>query len=128
MKTTLANHFNKGKFWIDDFHTIPIFQCPILSDEDQTTINRLKTEQYFFKTFKTNLPYGLNIALEIYKTNHPIILVSPIPTNSKLAAKIIRDYYKELQQYHTETFLQEIVNAYSWNKNLKNILISSKNK
>ena len=54
-KTTIANHFNKGRCSLEDFQIIPIYQCPTLQEEDQTLKYRLKIEQYFIEAFKTYL-------------------------------------------------------------------------
>ena len=125
-KSTIANHFNKGRCSIEDFQITPIFQCPTYQEEEQTTKTRLQIEQYFIETFKSYLPYGMNIAVKKFKDQQSIHFSVPFSILGKSAAKIIRDHYKDLQVILPEAFPQEFVAGYSRSKNLKDMLVSTK--
>ena len=124
--SAVGNHFNQGVCTLDDFQIIPIFQCPQLADEETTTKFRLDVEQYFIQTFKSYQPYGLNIAVKKFKDTIPIHLSLPFSHLGISAAKIIRAHFNDLKQKFPEIFHQELVTAYSRNKNLKDMLVSTK--
>ena len=86
----------------------------------------MKIEQYFIEAFKTYLPYGLNIAYKKFKDQPSIHLSVPYSNLGKSAAKIIRDNYENLQETLPEIFSQKFVTAYSRNRNLKDMLVSTK--
>ena len=126
-RTTIANHFNAAPCSIEDFTITPIFQCPKFeNDEDRTTATRLEIENYFIEAFKSYLPYGLNIQTRKFKDTLSIHFSTPYSGLGKSAAKIIRNHYTELQQILPKFYPFQVVTAYSRNKNLKDLLVSSK--
>ena len=125
-ETTIANHFNTNTCSIDDFQITPIFECPRFDNEEETTKFRLDIEQYFIEAFKSYLPYGLNIAVKKFKDTGSIHLSVPYSNLGKSAANIIRAHYKDLQEKLPVIYSQQFVSAYSRNKNLKDLLVSSK--
>jgi len=124
--STVGIHFNSGRCSLEDFQITPIFQCPQLENEETTTKFRLDVEQYFIETFKSYLPYGLNIAVKKFKDTPKIHFSVPFSILGNSAAKIIRSHFNHLKENLPGIFPQELVTAYSRNKNLKDILVSSK--
>ena len=125
-KSTVGIHFNSGRCSIEDFQITPIFQCPQFADENEGTKFRLDVEQYFIETFKSYLPYGLNIAMKKFNDTPKIHFSVPFSILGKSAANIIRSHFNDLKQSLPEIFPQELVTAYSRNKNLKDMLVSAK--
>ena len=125
-KTTVSNHFNSGRCCIEDFQIVPIFKCPQFEDEEKTTKLRLDIEQYFIKSFKTYSPYGMNISVQRYKDTPSIHLCVPYSALGSAATKIVRSHYTELQKNLPEIFPANIVAAYSRNKTLRDMLVSTK--
>ena len=124
--TTVAVHFNTGRCSIEDFQITPIFECPRFDNEEDTAKSRLNIEQYFIEKFKTYLPYGLNIAVRKFKDITSIHLSVPFSNLGTSAANIIRAHYEDLQKSLPGVFSHKFVTAYSRNKNLKDMLVSSK--
>ena len=111
---------------IDDFEITPIFQCPILSDEEATTKMRLEIEQYFIETLKTYLPYGMNIAVNKFADSPAIHFSVPYSRLGQLASKIVRSHYNELQKQLPQIYPHYMVTAFSRNKNIKDMVVSAK--
>ena len=125
-KSSIAHHFNSGRCTFEDFQIIPIFKCPRLSNEEERTKYRKNIERYFIKAFKTYLPYGMNVSAEKFKDTPSIHLCVPYSKLGNEAAKIVRSHYKDLQENLPEIFPAKMVAAYSRNKNLKDMLVSTK--
>ena len=125
-QTSVGTHFNSNACMFDDFEIIPIYQCPKYSDEELTTKTRLEIEQYFIRSFKTYLPYGMNISQTKFHDSPVIHFNVPYSTQSNAASKIVRTHFQELQNRMPDTFNQYVVTAFSRNKNLKDMLVSSK--
>ena len=124
--TTVSRHFNTRSCDGGDFRIIPLFQCPELETEVETTRLRREIEQFFIAAFKTYLPYGLNIAVKRYKDTLPIHFSVPYSGLAKLASNVVKSHYKDLQAQMPEIFPFEVVSAYSRNRNLKDMLVSAK--
>ena len=124
--TTVAIHFNTGRCSIEDFQIMPIYQCPLFDNDEQTTKYRLQIEQFFIEAFKCYLPYGLNMATKKYKDTPSIHFIAPYSGLSKSAARIIRTHYEHLQEKLPQTFPANLVSAYCRNKNLKDMLVSTR--
>ena len=124
--SSVSHHFNNGRCALVDFSITPIFKCPVLDTEKETTKLRLQIEQFFIEKFKTYLPYGLNIAVKKYKDTIPIHFSVPFSGLGKQASKIVRKHYKDLQALMPDIYPFEVVSAYSRNRNLKDMLVSSK--
>ena len=124
--SSVGHHFNNGMCTIEDFSITPIFRCPELDTIDKTNKLRLKIEQYFIEAFKSYLPYGLNVAVKKHKDSLPIHYSVPFSGLGKKASKIVRKHYKDLQALMPDIYPFEVVSAYSRNRNLKDMLVSSK--
>ena len=124
--STVAAHFNKGLCILEDCKITPIFKCPKLATDDLTTQKRLEIEQHFIKTFKTYLPYGLNIATTKHHDVPTIQFIAPYTGLATQAMKIAKKYYNKLQESMPHIFQSTFVGAYSRNKNLKDMLVSAK--
>ncbi len=124
--STISSHFNEGRCEMEDCRITPIFKCPTLATEELTTQARREIEQYFIRTFKTYLPYGLNIATTRYKDVPTIPLVLPYSGLATMAVRVIRKHYKELQERKPHIFHSTMVAAFSRNRNIKDSLVSAK--
>ena len=124
--TTISRHFNKGSCDETDFKIVPLFQCPVLDTEKDTDKLRREIEQFFIAAFKTYLPYGLNIAVKRYDDSLPIHFSCPYSGLAKSASNIVKTHFKQLQAQMPENFPQEVISAYSRNRNLKDMLVSAK--
>lgn len=124
--STISSHFNQGCCDLDDCRIIPIFKCPKLATEELTTKARQEIEQYFIRTLKTYLPYGLNIAQTRYKDVPSIHFVLPYSSLATMAVRIVRKNYRELQERFPHIFHSTMIAAFSRNKNLKDSLVSAK--
>lgn len=125
-KTSISSHFNTAPCGQMDFKITPIFKCPIFDDEEKTTKTRLDIEQYFISAFKTYYPYGLNIAVKNHKDAPNIHFCIPYSNLGHSAAKIVRTHYQNLQETLPEVFGSKFVTAFSRNRNLKDMLVSTK--
>ena len=125
-KTAVGIHFNHGRCMLEDFQITPIYQCPTLDDTEKTTNMRLDIEQYFIDSLKTYLPYGLNIAKKQYKDVSSIHFSAPYSRLGLAAAQIVRAHYKELQENLPQIYSAKMVAAFSRNRNLKDMLVSTK--
>jgi hypothetical protein len=121
----VSSHFN-NTCHINDLEIIPIYQCPQLTTEEETTQTRLDIEQYFIKTFKTYAPYGMNIATRKYNDLPTIQFISPYSELSLKAANIVKTHYLELQGNMPHIFHSKFIAAFSRNKNIKDSLVSAK--
>ena len=124
--SSVGHHFNTGRCSYEDFQITPLFQCPKWDDEEKTDRFRYDIEQYFIRAFKSYLPYGLNISVAKHKDAPSIHFSVPYSQLGQSASKIIRHHYENLQKDMPEIFGAKFVTAYSRNRNLKDILVSSK--
>ena len=124
-KTVVSAHFNKACH-LDDCKIIPIFKCPTMESDNETTKIRLDIEQYFIKTLKTYAPYGMNIATQKYDDLSTIQFISPYSGLAMKATKIVKKHYEELQQHIPHIFYSKFIAAYNRNKNIKDSLVSAK--
>ena len=86
-------------------------------------LTRQKHESFFIKKLKTMSPLGINEKLEENGT-----LAFPIfySTTASVAAKHVRETYSLLQEAYPKHFKNKLVTAFKRNKNLTDILVSSK--
>ena len=125
--TSVATHFDgTGACLLEDLKITPIFKCPVYNDVEETTQKRLEIEQFFIDSFKTYKPYGLNIALKKHKDTPSIHFGVQYSNFGKSASKIVSEHYEKLQEKLPKIFTSKLVCAYSRNKNLKDLLVSSK--
>ena len=125
-QSAVGTHFNTAPCMWEDFEIIPIYQCPKYSDEELTTKTRLEIEQYFIRSFRTYLPYGCNISQTKFHDSPTIHFNVPYSIQGNAASKIARTHFQELQNRMPDAFSQYMVTAFSRNKNLKDMLVSSK--
>ena len=124
-QSVVSSHFN-NTCHISDCKIIPIYQCPKLTTEEETTKTRLEIEQYFIKTFKTYAPHGMNIATRKQNDLPTIQFISPYSELSIKAANIVKTHYQELQVSMPHIFHSKFMAAFSRNKNIKDSLVSAK--
>lgn len=124
--TTISSHFNQGGCELENCKIIPIFQCPTMATEALTNQTRREIEQYFIRTLKTYLPYGLNIATTRFKDAPTSHLSIPYSGLASMAVRTIRKHYKQLQERKPHIFHGTMIAAFSRNKNIKDSLVSAK--
>ena len=126
-QTSINQHFNdNSKCMLEDFQINAIYKCPRLADKDETDKFRKRVEQFFIEKFKTYLPFGLNKAVKKFKDTPTIEFVVPFSSTAHKAAQIVKNHFQNLQENLPEVFPHHVVSAFSRNKNLKNLLVSSK--
>ena len=91
-----------------------------------TTKKRLEIEQFFIHLFKTYQPFGLNISQRKFPDSPTIQFVIPYSGLATKASKIVRDHYSNLQEKMPEVFPEAMIVAYKRNKNIGDMLVSSK--
>lgn len=122
--TTIAQHFNQTDHdGILDLTITPILQIPESGSKIKDMLTRRKYESFFIKKLKTMYPTGINEKLEEYGT-----LAFPVTysTTASVVAKKVRETYNLLQEAYPKHFKNKLVTAFKRNKNLKDILVSSK--
>ena len=123
---SVGKHFNTFMCDMHDFQVTPIFQCPYLATEKETTDNRKDIEKYFIRAFQTEIPWGLNKQASKPKDVENIMFLAPYSGLAKKAAMIVRQNYVKLQDSLPQTYKFYLVNSFSRNKNLSDSLISAK--
>ncbi len=122
--STISSHFNQGRREVEDCRITPIFKCPTLATEELTTRARHEIEQYFIRTSKTYLPYGLSIANTRYNDVPTIPLVLPYSGLASIAVRVITKHYKELHERKPHIFHSSMVAVFSRNCNIEYSLVS----
>ena len=125
-KTSVANHFNQLRCEMSDCSITPIFKCPTLESEELTTKKRLEIEQYFISLLKTYQPFGLNISKRKYPDSPTVQFVVPYSGLATKASKVVRNHFSNLQEKLPNVFPDAIITAYKRNKNIGDMLVSSK--
>lgn len=122
--TQVAEHFNQldhlGQL---DLSITPICQVSDTGSKLRDQILRRNCEAYFIKVLGTMVPDGMNKKIE--KSGimpFPIIYGS---TSAKVT-KIVKEFYDKLQERFPKYFNDKLVIAYKRNKNIKDLLVSSK--
>lgn len=122
--TAVAEHFNQ----IDHDGNLDLEITPILQIQDQGSkvknmLTRRKYETFFIRKLDTMTPNGMNLKLEDFG-----VLPFPIKFGHAGAqvAKLAREIYSELQEELPRHFKDKFVTAFKRNKNLKDMLVSSK--
>ncbi len=120
----VAEHFN------DLYHSVhldmviyPIQQVLEQGSPEINTVKRRKIEQKWIETLETMEPYGLNIKLVPANT---IAFTTTYNATAVKLSGLVREKYKELQNKFPRHLRDELVFGYKRNKNLADILISSK--
>ena len=119
----VALHFNLDDHSIDDVILTPIESINFnATDEEEVTTFRRKKESMWIERLATARPSGLNV-----HTNSGIVpFVIPYNSISSRCSKIVKKHYSVLQEQFPGVFKQKMVTAYCKNKNLNDILVSSK--
>ena len=126
-KTSINTHFNENSICcLDDFKINPIYRCPRLSSVEETTDNRKNIENFFIEKFKTYRPYGLNKAFKKFNDVPSMHFIVPYSSTANLASKIVKNHFEKLQESMPSVYPHNVITAYSRNKNLKDMLVSSK--
>lgn len=122
--TNVAQHFNQHDHnGVNDLKITPILQIPESGSKVKDMLTRRKHETFFIKKLKTMYPYGINDKMEEHG-----ILAFPIvySATSAIVAKHAREVYDKLQETYPKHFKSKLVTAFKRNKNLKDMLVSSK--
>lgn len=122
-ETSVAEHFNQFDHDITDLQITPIVQIPDEGSKSSNSLARRKQESFFIDRLKSYYPYGINEKLEEFNNiAFPIIYCR----KSQKITKIIRDAYSQLKTRHPKHFKKDLIIAYKRNRNLSDILVSSK--
>lgn len=122
--TAVAEHFNQydhdGNL---DLEITPILQIPDQGSKIKNMLTRRKYETFFIRKLDTMIPRGINLKLEDFG-----VLAFPIKFGHAGAqvAKLAREIYSDLQEEFPKHFKDKFVTAFKRNKNLADILVSSK--
>lgn len=122
-ETSVAEHFNQIDHDITDLQITPIVQLPDEGSQFSNSLARRKQESFFIDRLNTMTPNGMNEKLEqFHKIAFPIIYCN----KSTKITRIIRDAYTELQSNYPKHFKNDLITAYKRNRNLADLLVSSR--
>lgn len=122
--TSVAEHFNQfdhdGNL---DVTVTPILQIPDQGSKTKDTLTRKKYETFFIQKLRSMAPDGMNEKFEKFG-----VLAFPIKFSHTGAqvARLARETYSQLQEEHPKHFKDKFITAYKRNKNLRDMLVSSK--
>jgi len=122
--TSVAEHFNQNDHDGNlDLMITPILQIPDQGSKVKDTLTRKKYETFFIEKLKSMAPDGMNEKFEKFG-----VLAFPIKYShtGTQVAKLARQMYSELQEELPKHFKDKFITAYRRNKNLKDMLVSSK--
>ena len=120
----MAEHFNQNDHDGNlDLEITPILQIPDQGSKIKNMLTRRKFETFFIRKLDTMIPRGINLKLEDFG-----VLAFPIKFGHAGAqvAKLAREVYSDLQEEFPKHFKDKFVTAFKRNKNLADILVSSK--
>lgn len=123
-KTQVAEHFNlPGHNGELDLEVTAIYQVPDQDSKIKDQIMRRKLESKLILDMETMLPHGLNKKVDEFGK-----LVVPIMFGRDLGkvTKQIMETYSKLQELYPKYFVDELRIAYKRNRNLRDVLVSSK--
>jgi hypothetical protein len=121
-ETSVAEHFNLIDHDITDLQITPIVQIQDAGSKSANSVARRKFESFFINKLKS-YDYGINEKVEeFHKIAFPIIYCN----KSHKITKIIRDGYSKLKTHYPKHFKNDLIVAYKRNRNLSDILVSSK--
>ena len=125
--TSISQHFNENSnCMLEDFQIVALFRVPTVSDKEENTKLRREIEQFFISKFKTYLPYGLNKAYKRFDDVPSMHFIVPYSSTATMAAKIVKEHFQKLQDSMPNVFPHNVIAAYSRNKNLNDLVVSSK--
>ena len=123
VETGIAEHFNQLDHDITDLQITPIVQIPDEGSAVKNGIARRKQESFFIKKLGTMTPDGMNERLIDHgKIAFPVIYSK----TGVFVTRIIREAYEKLGKEYPHYFKADLVIAYKRNRNLKDMLVSSK--
>ena len=121
-QTPVADHFNARNHDLADMRVTILESGPFSTNDDLETTYRRNKESLWIQTLKTTEPRGLNIREDSYN-----IIPFVIPF-SKYAGEVImkaRESYVKLQLKFPKVFTPRFIAAYSRNKNIKEMVVST---
>ena len=121
-ETPVAFHFNLDDHSIQDLIITPIESLDFSATEEDTTKLRQEREVWWIERLNTARPAGLNI----HNGSGITPFVVQFNSTANKASKIVRTHYNHLQKEFPHVFKQNMIVAYAKNKNLNDILVSSK--
>ena len=122
--TSIAEHFNQlDHNGVEDLQITPILQVPDSDSKTRDMLTRRKHESFFIKKLKTMYPLGINEKLE---ENGTLAFPVSYSATASAVAKHVRETYGLLQEAYPKHLKNKLVTAFKRNKNLKDMLVSSK--
>ena len=133
LKNALAKHLDTMHPYPDrtnnlEFTVLPIEKIPDHLSQHHTKNIRLSREQYWIDELGTYPPIGLNIEHKTINKNNPMLpLVIKFSKTAHLASQIIKSHFINMQNTEYKPLKDhQMVIAYTRNKNLSDILVTSK--
>ena len=121
--TQVARHFNGACHSYADLRITILESWPFSDDTSLETIYRRNCESKWITRLKTRQPEGLNIREDSFGI---IPFVIRFSHQGKTIAKLAKATYKLLQSAYPEMYTPRFITAFSKNKNIKDILVSTK--
>ena len=119
--TQVARHFNGACHSYADLRILE--SGPFSDDTSLETIYRRNCEAKWITRFKTRQPGGLNIREDSFDIIPFVIRVSH---QGKTIAKLAKATYKLLQSAYPHIYTPRFITAFSKNKDLKDMVVSTK--
>ena len=130
--TPVAKHFNNGTCnGLDDLAITPLELVPQCHPTDELglvsikdIVHRMEREQFWMKKLKTRDPWGMNKKTELPP---PIPFIIPHSDQAYRVSQKVRVMYEKLKVKFIGVFGRtRFITAYRKNRNLKDILVSTK--
>jgi hypothetical protein len=122
-ETGVAEHFNQLNHIASDLQITPIVQMPDEGSASRNQKIRRKQEAILIKQLETSTPNGMNKRL----IDHGKIAFPVLYSNTGVhVTRIIRETYATLCNEYPDHFKADLVIAYKRNRNLNDMLVSSK--
>ena len=121
-QTPVADHFNARNHGLTDMRVTILESGPFSTNDDLETTYRRNKESLWIQTLKTTEPRGLNIREDSYN------IIPFVIQFSKYAGEVImkaRESYVKLQLKFPKVFTPRFIAAYSRNKNIKEMVVST---
>ena len=120
--TPVANHFNSPGHNCGDVKTTILQSGPFSDSRTVEAIYRKNAESTWIHRYKTVEPLGMNKAGPAFNI---LPFVVPFCNQGRDIISLARDLYRELQTMYPGVYVPRFIAAYSRNKNLKDLLVSS---
>ena len=121
--TAIAKHFNSTGHGLSDMAVSILQSGPFSEDAILEKTYRVNAESLWIKKYKTVIPNGLNTKPDLFGILPFVIQFS---RKAKGVSKLTRSTYKEIQLEFPRIFTAKFITAYSRNKNLKEMLVSTR--